>query len=71
MRLVQPCRAGRADFCVTGEYEERGIARRHGYMAERIADEARWFVPVPRELRDVALEEVARLTGVSTATLSR
>jgi threonine dehydrogenase-like Zn-dependent dehydrogenase len=50
-----PCRAGRADFCVTGEYEERGIARRHGYMAERIADEARWFVPVPRELRDVAV----------------
>jgi threonine dehydrogenase-like Zn-dependent dehydrogenase len=49
------CRAGRADYCATGEYEERGIARRHGYMAERIADDARWFVRVPRELRDVGV----------------
>ncbi|HET9597909.1 MAG TPA: glucose 1-dehydrogenase [Anaeromyxobacteraceae bacterium] len=49
------CRSGRADYCVTGEYTERGIARRHGYMAERIADEARWFVPVPRELREVGV----------------
>jgi glucose 1-dehydrogenase len=49
------CRAGRADFCVTGSYEERGIARRHGYLAERIVDEARWFVPVPRALRDVGV----------------
>ncbi|HTN53498.1 MAG TPA: alcohol dehydrogenase catalytic domain-containing protein, partial [Anaeromyxobacter sp.] len=50
-----PCRYGRADFCNTGEYEERGINRRHGYMTERIADESRWFVPVPAELREVGV----------------
>jgi len=49
------CRSGRADFCFTGQYEERGIMRRHGYMTERIVDEARWFVRVPRELREVGV----------------
>ena len=49
------CRSGRADYCLTGEYEERGIMRRHGYMAERIVDDARWFVRVPRELREVGV----------------
>jgi threonine dehydrogenase-like Zn-dependent dehydrogenase len=49
------CRSGRADFCVTGEYEERGIVRRDGYMTERIVDDARWFVRVPVELREVGV----------------
>jgi len=49
------CRHGRADFCFTGEYEERGINRRHGYMTERVVDDARWFVRVPRALRHVGV----------------
>jgi threonine dehydrogenase-like Zn-dependent dehydrogenase len=49
------CRWGRADFCSTGKYQERGIHERHGYMTERIVDEARWFVRVPRELREVGV----------------
>ncbi|BDG02343.1 glucose 1-dehydrogenase [Anaeromyxobacter oryzae] len=50
-----PCRHGRADFCFTGEYEERGINRLHGYMTERIVDDARWFVRVPRTLRQLGV----------------
>ncbi len=69
------CRSNRADFCLTGEYEERGIVRRHGYMAERIVDDAQWFVRVPPELREVgvlvepmtvgakAMIEAARMMG--------
>lgn len=49
------CRAGRADFCTTGQYEERGIYKRNGYMTERIVDDARWFVRVPRELRAIGV----------------
>jgi len=49
------CRAGRQDFCRTGGYTERGIKGAHGFMAERIADEARWLVPVPAALRDVGV----------------
>lgn len=49
------CTAGRADFCITGQYEERGIFKRNGYMTERIVDDARWFVRVPRELRQIGV----------------
>jgi len=50
-----PCRAGRADFCSTGQYVERGINGAHGFMTEYVVDDERWLVPVPRELRDVAV----------------
>ncbi len=49
------CRAGRQDFCRTGDYVERGIKGAHGFMTERIVDDARWLVPVPAALRDVAV----------------
>lgn len=49
------CRAGRQDFCVTGQYVERGIKGAHGFMAERVVEDARWLVRVPETLRDVAV----------------
>ena len=49
------CRMGRPDFCLSGEYSQRGIKDAHGFLAERFADDARWLQPVPRELRDVAV----------------
>lgn len=49
------CRAGRQDFCYTGDFTERGIKGRHGFMTEFIVDEAVYMNPVPRELRDVAV----------------
>ncbi len=29
-----PCRRGRPDFCITGDFTERGIKGAHGYMTE-------------------------------------
>ena len=49
------CREGRQDFCYTGDYTERGIKQRHGYMTELVVEEERYLNPVPRELRDVAV----------------
>jgi threonine dehydrogenase-like Zn-dependent dehydrogenase len=49
------CAAGRPDFCVTGEFLQRGIRGAHGYLADRVVDEQRYMVPVPGELRDVAV----------------
>jgi threonine dehydrogenase-like Zn-dependent dehydrogenase len=46
------CRAGRQDFCFTGEFTERGIKGRHGFMTERVVDDERYMHRVPRELRD-------------------
>src|SRR5262245_64399692 len=50
-----PCRAGRPDFCATGDFSERGIQKRHGFMAEYVVDEARYMYVVPAALRDVAV----------------
>ena len=36
----RPCRAGRQDFCVTGDFTERGIRGRDGFMTEQIVDDA-------------------------------
>lgn len=50
-----PCRAGRQDFCITGDYRERGIMKMHGFMTEFVVDEARYMSPVPGALREVGV----------------
>jgi threonine dehydrogenase-like Zn-dependent dehydrogenase len=49
------CRASRQDFCFTGDFTERGIKGRHGFMTERVVDDARYMNLVPAALRDVAV----------------
>jgi glucose 1-dehydrogenase len=49
------CPQGRQDFCFTGDFEERGIKGRHGFMTEQIVEDERYLVPVPAELRDVGV----------------
>jgi threonine dehydrogenase-like Zn-dependent dehydrogenase len=49
------CRAGRQDFCYSGQYTERGILRRHGYMTEFVVEDEQYLNPVPAALRDVAV----------------
>jgi threonine dehydrogenase-like Zn-dependent dehydrogenase len=50
--LCPACAVGRQDFCYTGDYEERGIVRRHGYMTEFVVEEERYVHHVPTELRE-------------------
>src|ERR1700686_2230390 len=49
------CRSGRQDFCYTGDFTERVIKQRHGYMTEFVIEEESYLTVVPRELRDVAV----------------
>lgn len=49
------CPVDRQDFCYSGEFTERGINQRHGYMTEYVVEEERYLNPVPRALRDVAV----------------
>jgi len=49
------CRSGRQDFCYTGDFTERGIKQRHGYMTEFVVEEESYANVVPHELRDVAV----------------
>jgi glucose 1-dehydrogenase len=50
-----PCRLDRQDFCSTGDFTERGIKMRHGYMTEFFAEDEKFLTLVPADLRDVAV----------------
>jgi threonine dehydrogenase-like Zn-dependent dehydrogenase len=49
------CRAGRPDFCVTGDYTERGIKGADGFLTDYVVDDETYLVKVPRVLDDVAV----------------
>ena len=49
------CATGNQDFCVTGDFTERGIKGAHGFLAEEIAEQERYLHIVPAELRDVGV----------------
>ncbi len=49
------CRSGRQDFCYTGDFTERGIKQRYGFMTELVVDERQYMNHVPSELRDIAI----------------
>jgi threonine dehydrogenase-like Zn-dependent dehydrogenase len=49
------CRAGRQDFCFTGDFRERGIGAAHGYMTEQIVKEEQYLVKLPRSLREIGV----------------
>jgi threonine dehydrogenase-like Zn-dependent dehydrogenase len=51
----RPCREGQNDMCLTGNYTERGIKGRHGFMAETYAETADYLVTVPAALRPCAV----------------
>ncbi len=49
------CKEWRQDFCYTGDFVERGIKQRHGFMTEYVLDHERYMLPVPKSLRDIAV----------------
>ncbi len=48
------CRAGRQDFCTTGEFTERGIKQEHGFLTELVIEDEHNLIVVPRQLAEVA-----------------
>lgn len=62
----RPCRAGRPDFCVTGDYTERGIKGADGFLTDYVVDDEDYLVKVPRPMADVAVL-VEPLTVVAKA----
>ncbi len=49
------CSVGRQDFCYTGDFLERGIKQRHGYMTEFVVEQAKYMSVVPPTLREVGV----------------
>jgi len=50
-----PCRNERQDFCVTGEFSERGIVRADGFLCDGILEDERFLVRAPHAIQDVAV----------------
>src|SRR5215471_5680884 len=72
----RPCRAGRSDFCTTGDFTERGIKQADGFLTEYVLDAEEYLVKVPKPLADVAvliepLTVVAKAIGQARAILDR
>ena len=49
------CKAGENDMCSSGLYSERGIMRRHGFMAEYYVEQPAFLNKIPKEIRDFAV----------------
>lgn len=49
------CQRGEMDFCSSGDYTERGIKGRHGFMAEYYTESPQYLIRIPPALRDVAV----------------
>lgn len=49
------CAAGEWDMCLNGQYTERGIKGRHGFLAEFYTEAPNYLVKVPAELSNVAV----------------
>jgi glucose 1-dehydrogenase len=70
------CRAGRPDFCVTGDFTERGIKGEDGFLTDYVVEDEAYLVRVPRVLADVAvlvepLTVVTKAAGQAEAILDR
>ena len=49
------CKAGENDMCSSGQYTERGIMRRHGYMAQYYVESPTFLNKIPKDIRDFAV----------------
>jgi threonine dehydrogenase-like Zn-dependent dehydrogenase len=49
------CRAGESDMCSSGRYTERGIMRRHGFMAQYYVERPAFLNKIPTAIREFAV----------------
>jgi len=50
-----PCRMDRSDFCISGDFIERGIKEEHGFMRSYLTERPEYLAKVPETLREVAV----------------
>jgi threonine dehydrogenase-like Zn-dependent dehydrogenase len=49
------CKAGENDMCSSGQYTERGIMRRHGFMAQYYVESPAFLNKIPKAIHDFAV----------------
>ena len=50
-----PCRSDQNDMCITGDYSERGIASRHGFLAEYYGEHQGVLTRIPAEFEEAGV----------------
>ncbi len=50
-----PCRSDQNDMCITGDYSERGIVSRHGFMAEYYSEHQSVLTRIPAEFEGIGV----------------
>lgn len=53
--ICPQCKAGENDMCSSGQYTERGIMRRHGFMAQYYTEVPQFLNKIPKPIRDFAV----------------
>jgi threonine dehydrogenase-like Zn-dependent dehydrogenase len=53
--ICPQCKAGQNDMCSSGQYTERGIMRRHGFMAQYYVESPQFLNKIPKDARDIAV----------------
>lgn len=53
--ICPQCKAGENDMCSSGKYTERGIMRRHGFMAEYYVESPQFLNKMPKGIQDFAV----------------
>jgi threonine dehydrogenase-like Zn-dependent dehydrogenase len=54
-RSCVACRSGRPDFCLTGDYTERGIKEADGFLTDFAVEDEEYLTPLPEKLREVGV----------------
>jgi glucose 1-dehydrogenase len=54
-KICRNCKHGDQDFCTSGEYTERGIMRRHGYMAQYYVEDPRYMIKIPPSVQKIGV----------------
>jgi threonine dehydrogenase-like Zn-dependent dehydrogenase len=49
------CKQGENDCCTSGQYEERGIMRRHGFMSQYYVESPVFLNKIPKQVADFAV----------------
>lgn len=53
--MCPQCASGETDMCSSGRYTERGIMRRHGFMADYYVEHPEYLNKIPREISGFAV----------------
>jgi threonine dehydrogenase-like Zn-dependent dehydrogenase len=53
--ICRNCKHGDQDFCTSGQYTERGIVKRHGYMSQYYVEDPQYMIKIPPSVHKIGV----------------